>query len=89
MNPRTHRHLTAWLGLVAMWLIVLVPIVSQLVVAVGKYEPTAILCSVHASSADTHHTDAPDLRACGYCDLLADHMRLPAFRPRYRFSSCS
>jgi hypothetical protein len=31
MSAHTRKHLTAWLGLVAMWLIVLAPLVSQLV----------------------------------------------------------
>jgi hypothetical protein len=55
MNPRAHRRLTAWLGMIALWLIVLAPVVSQLVVAARNREPVAALCSATAPSADTRH----------------------------------
>jgi hypothetical protein len=76
MNPCTHRRLTAWLGMIAIWLIVLAPVVSQLVVAAG--EPAAALCTVSAPSTDTQHAHhGSGMVACGYCDLLATHATLP------------
>lgn len=45
MNPRAHNRLTAWLGLVAMWLIVFAPVVSQVLASSSAQEPTAALCS--------------------------------------------
>lgn len=37
--------LTAWLGLIAMWLIVLAPAVSQFVAAAQASDPEAVICS--------------------------------------------
>jgi hypothetical protein len=78
-----YARVTAWLGLVAMWLVVCVPLVSQLVVASREQEPVAALCSV-ATPSDTssHHDAAPgSLSACGYCDLLATHAAMPSVPP--------
>lgn len=74
MASRSRNHLTAWLGLVAMWLIVLAPIVSQLVTAAHRDDPNAVLCSATQPSADSAHvTHADPFAACGYCDLMATH----------------
>ena len=83
MAPRSRKHLTAWLGLVAMWLIVLAPLVSQCLAALHRNDPTTVaLCSVQAPTADSHRVSLGDpLAACGYCDLLADHIALPALPP--------
>jgi hypothetical protein len=84
MAPRSRNHLTAWLGLIAMWLIVLAPIVSQLVIAAHRDDPTvAALCSAVQPSSDSAHAAHPGdpLAACGYCDLLADHMAMPTLPP--------
>ncbi|WP_233865047.1 DUF2946 domain-containing protein [Paraburkholderia adhaesiva] len=83
MNPRTHRRLTAWLGMIAIWLIMLVPAVSQSVVAAR--EPVKATCTMAgmsftdmtASSADTQDAHGSGMIACGYCDLLATHATLP------------
>lgn len=69
-----------------MWLIVLAPIVSQLVVAAHRSDPAAAaLCSAVQPAADSTHaahaTHADPLAACGYCDLLADHIAMPAVPP--------
>ena len=86
MNPlRRHAHMTAWLGLIAMWLIVCVPLVSQLVMASRAHEPIAPLCSV-STQADVSHHDASagplaGLSACSYCDLLATHAAMPSVSP--------
>lgn len=83
MALRSRKHLTAWLGLIAMWLIVLAPIVSQCVVAAHRADPAAApLCSAVQPTADSAHaTHADPLAACGYCDLLADHIAMPAVPP--------
>lgn len=66
-----------------MWLIVLAPIVSQLVVAAHRADPAAAaLCSaVQPADDSAHATHADPLAACGYCDLLADHIAMPAVPP--------
>jgi hypothetical protein len=81
MNLHANRRLTAWLGMIAIWLIVLAPVVSQFVVAARNHEPATALCSAMAPPADTHHVHDTGLSACGYCDLLADHAALPSVPP--------
>lgn len=83
MAFRSRTHLTAWLGLIAMWLIVLAPIVSQLVVASHRDDPTAAaLCTaIQPASETAHAAHADPLAACGYCDLLADHIVVPTVPP--------
>ncbi|MBB3259769.1 hypothetical protein F4827_004785 [Paraburkholderia bannensis] len=78
MNLRARIRATAWLGLIAMWLVVLAPLVSQLVLAQRAHQPVAALCSA-AETVDSalHHTLDSALSACGYCDLLATHSAAP------------
>ncbi|MEC5404479.1 DUF2946 domain-containing protein [Paraburkholderia sp. MPAMCS5] len=91
MTPRLRNRLTAWLGLIAMWLVVFAPIVSQTLASSRAHEPIAALCSAlqnpapsaadHAGTADTtaihlSHDDA--FGACGYCHLLQHHVAMPA-----------
>lgn len=45
MIRRSRHHLTAWLGLIAMWLVVVAPSVSQLLASAQAHEPVAALCS--------------------------------------------
>ncbi|WP_233834601.1 DUF2946 domain-containing protein [Paraburkholderia sp. ZP32-5] len=53
MTPRSRNRLTAWLGLVAMWLVVFAPLVSQLLVSNQANEPFAALCSaLHPSGTN-------------------------------------
>jgi hypothetical protein len=81
MSLTHRRRLTAWLGLVAMCLVVLAPLVSQLVMAARGDDPaTAALCSVTQQAGGAVHDVHPGdpLAACGYCDLLADHPAVPA-----------
>ena len=80
MSLSTRRRLTAWLGLVAMWLIVLAPVVSQLVVEARSNDPANVeLCSVMQPAGSMAHDlhDGSSLAACGYCDLLAAHPAVP------------
>ena len=66
-----------------MWLVVLAPLVSQLVVAAREDDPSAaVVCSAaeHTSHAgQAAHDDT--LAACGYCDLLAAHAAISAPEP--------
>lgn len=78
MNPRARTVTTAWLGLLAMWLIVLAPLVSQLVAARRAPEPETTLCSTAQSGVGSHHgMQDGAFSACGYCDLLATHAAVP------------
>ncbi|WP_028222506.1 DUF2946 domain-containing protein [Paraburkholderia oxyphila] len=78
MNPRARTRTTAWLGLIAMWLIVLAPLVSQLVDAWRKHQPVAALCSTTLDAGVSQHgSPAGALNACGYCDLLTTHVSMP------------
>jgi hypothetical protein len=86
MIPRTHKRLTAWLGIFAMCLVVFVPLASQLVMAAHANEPNAVLCSafdtgVDHSRAQAHAINGDSLAACAYCDLLANHVAVPAVPP--------
>lgn len=81
MTLRLRKHLTAWLGLVAMWLIVVAPLVSQLVVAADRDNSTPSICSATQPAGDAIHAALSDpLAACGYCDLLADQMAIPTLQ---------
>ena len=79
MKLRKHALLTAWLGLVAMWLIVLAPLVSQLVAAHQAQQPDAALCSaLQPASAAPHLSHDDAFGACGYCNLLEHHVAMPS-----------
>jgi hypothetical protein len=82
--------MTAWLGLFAMWLVVVAPLASQMLMSGRAHEPMAALCSaLHpagASEADlVAHTAAEPVHlshddafgACGYCHLLQHHVAMP------------
>ncbi|WP_322011769.1 DUF2946 domain-containing protein [Paraburkholderia sp. J12] len=85
MSAHTRKHFTAWLGLVAMWLIVLAPLVSQSVAAAHRDNPAEdVLCSAIQQPASAllqnrhYKHDAAGLdQACGYCDLLINHAVMP------------
>ncbi|WP_322012114.1 DUF2946 domain-containing protein [Paraburkholderia sp. J12] len=84
MTSRKRALLTAWLGLVAMWLIVLAPLASQLVEAHRAHEPDAMFALCSASQPDTaathlSHDDA--FGACGYCHLLQHQTAMTAIAP--------
>jgi Protein of unknown function (DUF2946) len=85
MTTRTRNRLTAWLGLIAMWLIVVAPLVSQLVVSAHAEQPVAPICSATQTGDTFAHAHADDsLGACGYCDLLATHAAMPSVPPAAR-----
>jgi Protein of unknown function (DUF2946) len=82
MTLRARKRLTAWLGIFAMCLIVSVPLISRLVMRAHADEPGAVLCSSVQPVVDGAHQMSGDpLAACGYCDLLADHVAVPAIPP--------
>ncbi|AKM01999.1 DUF2946 domain-containing protein [Burkholderia pyrrocinia] len=70
-----HRHLTAWLGVLAIWFAIAAPLVSQWRIAQAA-TPDAIVCSAehgpHRSpDAGRMHDHALHLDACGYCGFFA------------------
>ncbi|PVX85608.1 DUF2946 domain-containing protein [Paraburkholderia unamae] len=78
MSPSARTRTTAWLGLIAMWLIVLVPLISQLVLAERAHQPVAPLCSdTQTAGIQAHHALDSELSGCGYCDLLTTHAAMP------------
>jgi hypothetical protein len=107
MTSRNRKSMTVWLGLLAMWLIVFAPVISQMVLAARLADQPIPHCSATSSSTATaasasasismpmsmqmpmsmpmspgmHHDPSKVLSACGYCDLLADHMVLPSVPP--------
>jgi hypothetical protein len=94
MITRSRKHFTAWLGIIAMWLVVIVPTVSQLVAAAGVQDLVLPICSLsfdgsgqqemvvhHVPTGDQHSSQAGDLSACGYCNLLEHHATLPTVMP--------
>lgn len=95
--PAARQRLTAWFALLAMWLVVCLPPVSQVLASRQAREPVAELCSGSTASVGQqgqagHH--ATTLAKCGYCDLLGTHPLLssvtaphnPGCRP---YSGCS
>ncbi|MFM0313623.1 DUF2946 domain-containing protein [Paraburkholderia nemoris] len=88
MKLRAHKHSVAWLGLIAMWLVVFAPLVSQLLVASRADVPVSAICSAVESDAPTaHHTSQDKLAACGYCDLLAHHVAALSVPPAGFFAT--
>lgn len=90
MTQRSRNRLTAWLGLLAMWLVVFAPVVSQVLVSNRAHEPFAALCSAlqprdvgaangasQAAPAPVHLSHDDAFGACGYCHLLQHHVAIP------------
>lgn len=82
---RTRKRSTAWLGLVAMVLVLFAPMVSQALAShdLQAFEQAAPLCQAKpATPASTDLPAGPGVpdhhhAACGYCDLLAEHVLAP------------
>jgi Protein of unknown function (DUF2946) len=87
VNLRARHHCVAWLGLMAMWLVVFAPTISQMIVAARADGPgctlhAAVQSEEHAHHAHhMHHADSNMLDACGYCDLFAHHVAAPTVVP--------
>jgi hypothetical protein len=71
--PRRHQKLTAWLGMIAIWLAVLMPVASQSWAHASSVD--AALCSAAAATPAQSDRQLPHhgvhLDACGYCSLFA------------------
>jgi len=80
MKLRTRIHTVAWLGMIAMWLVVFAPLVSQWLASARADDTMGMICSAVTSEQPTSkHQGSPDpLSACGYCNLLAHHVPAPA-----------
>lgn len=83
MTRTARNRFVAWLGIAAMWLAIVAPVVSQTLAARhASDDPQAVLCAVeaHASNAPRdaahagHHDAASGFDACAYCGLLAHHL---------------
>lgn len=78
---RRQRRPIAWLAIVALWLTIVAPVVSQTLAS-----PLDALVSI--GWCGTHHDDGTQsppaghlLEKCGYCGLLSGHSLLPAAAP--------
>jgi len=80
MTTHARKHLTAWLGVLAMWLVVVAPVVSQLVTAAERDNPAeGVICSAMQPAGHARQDDHGDgFAACGYCVFLTDHPPAPA-----------
>lgn len=90
MTRQGHARLTAWLGLLALWLGLAAPVITQMLAARESAASPAVslaeLCSTHAARAihavaDDSHEGTPNSsthhdKACGYCGFLAHHLPL-------------
>ncbi|MDR5787387.1 MULTISPECIES: DUF2946 domain-containing protein [unclassified Caballeronia] len=77
MNRNARNRFVAWLGIAAMWLAIVAPVISQTLAARQAANPQAVLCTVDATATDSHagHHDAGShVDACSYCGLLAQNL---------------
>ncbi|SAK78833.1 hypothetical protein AWB75_04732 [Caballeronia catudaia] len=55
MTRNARNRFVAWLGIAAMWLAIVAPVISQTLAArAAASDPQAVLCAVDASGADAH-----------------------------------
>jgi hypothetical protein len=71
--PHRHRSLSAWLGMLAIWLTIAVPLASQWRLAQAS-TPDAVICGTahlpqQSSETGSAH-EALHLDACGYCSFF-------------------
>lgn len=92
MNRTSRNRLVAWLGIAAMWLAIVAPVISQTLASRQQgVDPQAAICSVDAlaqialdSTAHAlndehtghHMAGADSFDACSYCGLLAHNVPL-------------
>ncbi|CAN0626646.1 conserved protein of unknown function [Burkholderia multivorans] len=72
--PHRHRTLTAWLGMLAIWLAVVTPLASQWRIAQAAAPDPAVCSTEHGANprSGTHGAGhALHLDACGYCSFFA------------------
>ncbi|WP_084068777.1 DUF2946 domain-containing protein [Paraburkholderia heleia] len=72
------KRLFPWFALCAMWLLVCLPLASQVLASRIAREPVAGLCSGSGASPGKAGQTAGALVHCGYCDLLSSHPGLCA-----------
>jgi hypothetical protein len=79
MRFRIHKRAVAWLGLMAMLLVVLMPLASQLIASAKADNPLGAICSaVVPHSAGHADSDSPaQLDACGYCNFFGHYVSAP------------
>ncbi|WP_052007377.1 DUF2946 family protein [Burkholderia paludis] len=87
--PTPQARATAWLGLVALVLALVAPLISQLrAAAAADGIPTAPICSATGDTlvahTASHAPSDPHVDRCGYCGLLAGH---PPLQYAVRLSS--
>lgn len=76
--PTRFRKLTAWLGILAIWLVVAMPLVSQVMAAraatpmsVDMPECDAMQDAPHSAAHATYQHHPLHFDACGYCSFFA------------------
>ena len=75
--PIQHRTwLTAWLGIIAMCLAVLAPVVGQIAAARSGHDSQGVLCTASRPASNSHPVQHDHFAACPYCDLLIHHAPL-------------
>ncbi|MDR5779370.1 DUF2946 domain-containing protein [Caballeronia sp. LZ065] len=92
MTRNARNRFVAWLGIAAMWLAIVAPVISQTLAArAASDDPQAALCTVSPSAEAAHaaraspalHDAAGHLDACSYCGLLAHHLPVtPGITPQ-------
>jgi hypothetical protein len=83
IGTRRHRKFVAWLGLFAMWLTIVAPVVSQTLAAASWSPDLGAWCNGHAGlvnhpSPQQPSPHAPAWEKCGYCGLLGHSPTLTA-----------
>lgn len=96
LDRRLHKFGT-WLGLLAIWLTVLAPTISQTLAAHAARTPVEAMldieCTAHGSAdltarrigehAGHRHDALGHLQACGYCAFFAHLPMVPGFAPTH------
>ncbi|MDR5757045.1 DUF2946 domain-containing protein [Caballeronia sp. LZ035] len=89
MTRNARNRFVAWLGIAAMWLAIVAPVISQTLAArAAADDPQAALCAVAPSAEGAHaasasHDAAGHVDACAYCGLLAHHLPVaPGITPQ-------
>ncbi|TCG05249.1 hypothetical protein BZM27_35020 [Paraburkholderia steynii] len=75
MSFRHRTFVIAWLGIIAMFLIVLAPVVRQLSVSNKGLED--VFCTASRPATDHQPVQHDHFAACFYCDLLTHHTPVP------------
>lgn len=79
--PRRQRGFIAWLAIVALWLTIVAPVVSQTLANPLDSLISIGACGVHQPDGTQTPPTGHLLEKCGYCGLLAGHSMLPDASP--------